>query len=149
MMRLKGCRKCGGDLIREVDPQTGPQWDCVQCGQVYYPTSPLPRPLDAQESQPVAPIGGYHAGPRRRAVEGDARRATRYDSPSRRASAALHALLNAGVTEDEIRRAVSRYTNAIIFHRWRDAGLVPGALLPELESLAERKGVALERRPAQ
>ena len=144
MMRLKSCRKCGGDLIREVYPQTGAQWDCVQCVQVYYPTSPLPHPFDGQEPQPVAPIGGYHAGPRRPSSDGDARRATRYDSSSRRASAALHALLDAGVTEDEIRRSVSRYTNAIIFHRWREAGFVPGALLPELESLAERKGVALE-----
>ena len=32
---LKGCTKCGGDLIYDVG-----DWKCVQCGQYYYPVGP-------------------------------------------------------------------------------------------------------------
>ena len=32
MMRLKGCRRCGGDLHLEADLD-GPFWVCLQCGR--------------------------------------------------------------------------------------------------------------------
>ncbi len=32
MMRLKGCRRCGGDLHLEADLD-GPFWLCLQCGR--------------------------------------------------------------------------------------------------------------------
>ena len=36
MLRLKGCAKCGGDLIlNDVD------WQCLQCGKYYYSATPL------------------------------------------------------------------------------------------------------------
>jgi hypothetical protein len=30
--RLKGCGRCGGDLLQDND-----EWRCLQCGHVYYP----------------------------------------------------------------------------------------------------------------
>lgn len=35
MLRLKGCAKCGGDLITDYD-----DWQCLQCGRYYYSTTP-------------------------------------------------------------------------------------------------------------
>ena len=35
--RLKGCRKCGGDLCHEDGA-----WGCIQCGRYYYPKVDLP-----------------------------------------------------------------------------------------------------------
>lgn len=31
-MRLKGCRRCGGDLIRDDSDRTGLTMACLQCG---------------------------------------------------------------------------------------------------------------------
>ncbi len=31
MLRIQGCRKCGGDLVDEHD-QYGSYWSCLQCG---------------------------------------------------------------------------------------------------------------------
>jgi len=35
LIRFKSCHKCGGDLALDGD-----EWDCVQCGQGYYPVAP-------------------------------------------------------------------------------------------------------------
>jgi hypothetical protein len=32
LYRLKGCGRCGGDLLQDND-----EWRCFQCGHVYYP----------------------------------------------------------------------------------------------------------------
>ena len=36
MFQLKGCEKCGGDLLRD-----DPDWQCFQCGTYYYSTAPM------------------------------------------------------------------------------------------------------------
>ncbi len=36
LCQLKACRKCCGDLVMDGD-----EWRCWQCGQYYYPKSPV------------------------------------------------------------------------------------------------------------
>ena len=36
VIRIKGCRRCGGDLFLERDIDTGPYLGCLQCGAQFY-----------------------------------------------------------------------------------------------------------------
>ena len=48
---LKNCRKCSGDLILDGD-----EWRCWQCGQYYYPITPITESLDQREEPPNASL---------------------------------------------------------------------------------------------
>jgi hypothetical protein len=48
---LKNCRKCNGDLVLD-----GEEWRCWQCGQYYYPITPITESLDQREEPPNASL---------------------------------------------------------------------------------------------
>jgi hypothetical protein len=74
--QLKGCGKCGGDLVFDAQ-----DWRCWQCGRYYYPErSPWELLLDPAESQ--HPLGVQAEEPERKR-----RKATR----SRRINSAIAA----------------------------------------------------------
>jgi hypothetical protein len=58
--QLKGCGKCGGDLVLDIE-----DWRCWQCGRYYYPErSPWELLLDPAESQ--HPLGIQDEEPERK-----------------------------------------------------------------------------------
>lgn len=51
MIRVKGCRRCGGDIFWEENPRDS-HWACLQCGHIAYP------PPARQEARLVAEVSG-------------------------------------------------------------------------------------------
>jgi hypothetical protein len=50
-MRLKGCRKCGGDLVPDGSDRDGLTMSCLQCGQEMHL-----RPVGGQFRLAMAPL---------------------------------------------------------------------------------------------
>ena len=50
-MRLKGCRKCGGDLVPDGSDRDGLTMSCLQCGQEMHL-----RPVRGQFRLAMAPL---------------------------------------------------------------------------------------------
>ena len=63
MCKLKSCRKCGGDLVLDVD-----EWRCWQCGRYYYPLPPPTerRPVADRPVRVLVPVGVAVDGAKRR-----------------------------------------------------------------------------------
>ena len=97
---LKGCTKCGGDLIYDAG-----DWKCVQCGQYYYPVRPgsfeeLPsKSVDGQQPLEADNHTSLH-GPSQAAEAAPPRRGRRREYGAR-AQRNINALVKARQLSDE------------------------------------------------